>query len=329
MSLYSRKQLNGGRTETIRVARATRAQSRSTASNVADLKQAWIYNTGALSRAGKLKDKIAFEATPIFVDGTLYLSTPLNRVIALDPETGKEKWSYDPDVPLDRRYSEVTSRGVSYWAEEKRIFMGTIDARLICLDARTGKKCTEFGKNGEVDLTGGITIRDVGDYQVTSPPAIVNDVVVVGSSVGDNRAAETERGTVRAYDARTGKLRWSWDPLASLPKTGGANAWSVMSADPAMGLVFVPTGSASPDFYGGERKGDNRYANSVTALRGASGEVVWSFPGGSPRSVGLRRCFAACVDLIWTSQDTSGCGDHQDGIRFRARPKDWETLITC
>lgn len=246
-------------------------------SNVASLQQAWIHNTGVLARPGQLKSKIAFEATPIFVDGTLYLTTPLNRVIALDPETGKEKWSYDPDIPLTRKYSEVTSRGVSYWAAGKRIFVGTIDTRLIALDARTGKKCADFGANGEVDLSQGIRIRDAGDYQVTSPPAVVGGTVVVGSSIGDNRATDIERGTVRGYDARTGKLRWSWDPLASLSKTGGGNAWGVMSADPKLGLVFIPTGSAGPDFYGGERKGDNRYANSVTAIRAATGEVVWSF----------------------------------------------------
>lgn len=245
--------------------------------NIANLKQAWIHNTGALARAGQQKGKIAFEATPLFVDGTLYLSTPLNRVIALDPESGKEKWTYDPDVNLTAYYSEVTSRGVSYWSGGKRLFMGTVDARLIALNARTGEKAREFGTNGEVSLREGIRIRDAGDYQVTSPPAVVNDVVVVGSSVGDNRATDVERGIVRAYDAKSGKLRWSWDPLASLPNTGGANAWGVMSADPKLGLVFIPTGSAGPDFYGGERKGDNRYANSVTAVRVANGEVAWTF----------------------------------------------------
>jgi quinoprotein glucose dehydrogenase len=248
-----------------------------TTTNVSKLKQAWVYNTGALERAGKQKGKIAFEATPIFVDGTLYLSTPLNRVVALDPETGKEKWTYDPDVDVTRDFSEVTSRGVSYWAAGKRVFLGTIDARLIALDARTGKKADGFGKGGEINLRDGIRIRDEGQYQVTSPPAVVNDIVVVGSAVGDNRATDIERGTVRAYDARTGKLLWSWDPLTGLGSTGAANAWGVMSADPKLGLVFIPTGSAAPDFYGGERKGDNRHANSVVALRAKTGEVVWSF----------------------------------------------------
>ena len=226
-----------------------------------------------LQRAGRQVGKVAFEATPIFVGGTLYLSTPLNRVIALDPETGKEKWSFDPAVNVATDYSEVTSRGVSYWAAGKRIFQGTIDARLIALDAVTGRKCVDFGKGGEVDLRDGIRIRDPGNYQVTSPPAIVNDLVIVGSSVGDNRATDIERGTVRAYE-RDRQTPVVGDPLASLPSTGGANAWSILSTDAKLGLVFGRTGSAGPGFFGGERKGDNRYANSVTALRAATGEVV-------------------------------------------------------
>jgi quinoprotein glucose dehydrogenase len=248
-----------------------------TAANVATLNRAWEYKTGALERAGKLTGKIAFEATPILVNGALYVSTPLNRVIALDPGTGREKWSFDPNVSNATDYSEVTSRGVAYWAGGKRIFLGTIDARLIAIDAATGVKCADFGQGGEVDLRKGIRVLEAGSYQLTSPPAIVNDLVIVGSAVADNRATDVERGTVRAYDARTGKLRWSWDPLASLPSTGGANAWSIFSSDSKLGLVFVPTGSAGPDFFGGERKGDNRYANSVTALRVATGEVAWSF----------------------------------------------------
>jgi len=245
--------------------------------NVSRLKQAWMYHTGDLERAGNLKAKMAFEATPLFVDGMLIFSTPLNRVIALDAETGSEMWASAPQVTVKQHYSAVPSRGVSYSRKRSRIYMGTIDARLIALEARTGKKAANFGAAGEVDLSEGIHIRDAGNYQVTSPPAVLKDVVVVGSSVGDNRATDIERGIVRGYDAQSGKLRWSWDPLAKLPQTGGANAWSVMSADETLGFVFVPTGSAAPDFYGGERKGDNRYANSVTALRVENGSVAWSF----------------------------------------------------
>jgi quinoprotein glucose dehydrogenase len=254
-------------------------------SNVAKLKQAWIYHTRALENAGSQISKIAFEATPLFVNNSLYLSTPLNRIIAIDPETGKERWTFDPEVSRDTSYSEVTSRGVSYWADPSRttgscatrVIEGTIDARLIAVDAGTGMPCPDFGKIGQVDLANGIRVRDAGNYQVTSPPAVLADTIIVGSSIGDNRAADLERGIVRAFDVRTGSLRWSWDPLAALPKTGAANAWSIMSADARLGLVFIPTGSAAPDFYGGDRKGDNRYANSVTALRISTGEVVWSF----------------------------------------------------
>jgi Glucose dehydrogenase len=265
-----------------------------TRDNVSQLRVAWTYHTGAIpmTAAGR---KSAFEATPILVDGVLYLSTPFNRVIALDPQTGAERWSYDPKIDPAGSYSEVTSRGVSSWRDsrtgQRRIIAATIDARLIGLDAATGQPCKDFGQDGQVDLTRDVRLTDRGDYQVTSPPAVINDLLIVGSSIGDNRGVEIERGVVRAYDARTGQLRWSWDPIPTDAKdparktwqgegathTGAANAWSLISVDPQRGLVFVPTGSPSPDFYGGERKGDNRYANSVVALRAATGKVVWHF----------------------------------------------------
>ena len=178
----------------------------------------------------------------------------------------------------------MTSRGVSAWTDSKgatRLFLGTIDARLIALEAKTGKPCADFGEAGQVDLSRDVELRDRGDYQVTSAPAIVKDLVVVGSSIGDNRAADVERGIVRAFDARTGKLRWTWDPIPwaahNTPRTGAGNAWSTISADPDRDLVFVPTGSASPDFYAGQRPGDNKWADSVVALKASSGELVWGF----------------------------------------------------
>ncbi|HEV8131995.1 MAG TPA: pyrroloquinoline quinone-dependent dehydrogenase [Acidobacteriota bacterium] len=267
--------------------------------NVNQLKTAWTYRTRE-TRDGVSGDKAAFESTPILVDGTLYLSTPFNRVIALDPETGTERWVYDPKIDRSQYYSEVTSRGVSTWLDgqskagtpcHRRIFVGTIDARLIALDAATGKPCNDFGRDGQIDLTRDVRLRDRGDYQVTSPPAVIRDLVIVGSAIGDNRAVELERGVVRAFDARSGKLVWSWDPIPkdsadpalktwegdSANRTGAANAWSVISADPERDLVFVPTGSPSPDFYGGERHGNNLYANSVVALRASTGKVVWHF----------------------------------------------------
>lgn len=175
----------------------------------------------------------------------------------------------------------------------RRIFVATIDARLLALDALTGAPCDDFGQNGQVDLTHSIRlgIWGHGNYQVTSPPAVIGSLIVIGSSIGDNVTAEMPRGVVRAYDARTGALRWSWDPIphdAADPAratwggdswrwTGAANAWAPLSADLERGLVFVPTSSPSPDFYGGERLGANRYANSVVALRSETGEVAWHF----------------------------------------------------
>jgi quinoprotein glucose dehydrogenase len=265
-----------------------------TRDNVNKLRVAWTYHTGAIpmTDAGR---KSAFEATPILVDGVLYVSTPFNRVIALDPQSGAERWTFDPKIDPAGSYSEVTSRGVSSWRDrqtgQRRIIVATIDARLIALDAATGLVCKDFGQEGQVDLTRDVRLVDRGDYQVTSPPAVINDLLIVGSSIGDNRGVEIERGVVRAYDARTGKLQWSWDPIPTDAKdparqtwqgegatrTGAANAWSIISVDQRRGLVFVPTGSPSPDFYGGQRKGDNRYANSVVALRAANGKVAWHF----------------------------------------------------
>jgi quinoprotein glucose dehydrogenase len=260
------------------------------ASNVSKLKVAWTYRTGVLEQLGDLKRNATFETTPILVDGRLFLSTPLGQIIALDPETGAKIWEFDPKIDIGHGYSEITSRGVSAWRDATakagarcavRIFIGTIDARLIAVDAATGKACEDFGANGQVDLTKDVNLRDAGQYQVTSAPAIAGDLVITGSSIGDNRAVELERGMVRAFDARSGKQKWSWDPMPwaakSSPRTGAGNAWSTLSVDAQRDLVFIPTGSASPDYFGGLRRGDNKWANSVVALRASTGEFVWGF----------------------------------------------------
>lgn len=257
------------------------------------LKVAWTYRTGANDRHTSLIHKAAFEATPILVEGKLFLSTPYDHVIALDPGTGQRLWEYDPGVDLERDYSEVTSRGVSAWHGEVntrlaeacrlRIFIGTLDARLIALDGETGKPCADFGANGTVDLNKDAATQTewTGGYQVTSPPAIYRDLVITGSSIADNWRVDTGRGIVRAFDARTGNLRWTWDPIPwaqkTEPRTGAGNAWSALSVDAEHDLVFVPTGSAAPDYYGGIRKGDDKWANSVVALRASTGELVWGF----------------------------------------------------
>ncbi len=260
--------------------------------NVAQLKVAWTYRTGALDQATRMIRKAAFEATPILADGKLFLSTPYDHVIALDPQSGAKVWEFDPGVDLQHNYSEVASRGVSAWRDSKaktgqpcrlRIFLGTLDARLIALDGETGKHCTDFGSNGEIDLNrdAATQMEWTGGYQVTSAPAIYGDLVITGSSIADNWKVDTGRGIVRAFDVRTGKLRWTWDPIPwakeTKPRTGAGNAWSTLSVDSEHDLVFVPTGSASPDYFGGIRKGDNKWANSVVALRASTGEFVWGF----------------------------------------------------
>jgi quinoprotein glucose dehydrogenase len=258
--------------------------------NVAQLKLGWTYRTGAMDVDTELNHKAAFEATPIFVDGKLFLSTPYDHVIALNPVSGEKMWEFDPKLDLTHGYSEVTSRGVSAWRDPAakpgapcalRIFIGTLDARLIALDGAMGTPCADFGAQGQVDLTHDVSLRDVGDYQVTSATSMAGDLVIVGSSIGDNRAVDVERGIVRAFDVRTGKIRWTWDPIPwannTKPRTGAGNAWSTISVDAERDLVFVPTGSASPDYFGGIRKGDDKWANSVVALKASTGEFVWGF----------------------------------------------------
>jgi quinoprotein glucose dehydrogenase len=257
--------------------------------NVTELKIAWEYHTGDVSDGSGGRRKSEFEATPIVVDGSMYLSTPFNRVVALDPETGQEKWSFDPKIDLHAPYSEgLVNRGVALWTDpdktegdtcRRQIFLATIDARLFALDAATGPPCADFGTAGQIDLTRGVAnIVRRGEYEETSAPAIADDLVIVGSSIADNDRVDSPSGVVRAFDARTGNLRWSWNPIPeSLAPTGAGNAWSALSFDARRGLVFVPTTSASPDYHGFKRPGDNKWADSVVALSAKTGEFVWGF----------------------------------------------------
>src|SRR5882762_185254 len=260
--------------------------------NVTQVKVAWTFHTGASQLETRLIGKAAFESTPILFDNKLFLTSPFDKVFALDPATGEKVWDFDPHVDLTRNYSEVASRGVSAWRDAKakpgqpcalRIFLGTLDARLIALDAETGRPCTDFAAAGTFDLSADASTTPEwrGGYQVTSAPAIADDLVITGSSIADNWKVDVGRGIVRAWGARTGKLRWTWDPIpwanSSNPHTGAGNAWSTLSVDSEHNLVFIPTGSASPDYFGGLRAGDNKWANSVVALRASSGEFVWGF----------------------------------------------------
>ena len=278
---------------------------------VSKLKVAWVFHTGEVSDGANGQRRSGFETTPIMVDGTLYLTTPFNRVIALDPATGKQRWAYDPQIDRSLDYGDgLTNRGVSTWLDAsakagqpcaRRIYEATLNAQLIALDAADGKPCGGFGDGGHVDLrdvpgyaSEGMGEHHLGWYHMTSPPAIVDDVVIVGSAIDDNNRVDMPLGVVRGFDARSGALRWSWDPIprnspadeaasklqGTKPKpwiTGAANAWSVMAVDAARHLVFVPTGSASPDYYGGLRLGDGKWADSVVALDSRTGKLVWGF----------------------------------------------------
>ena len=277
-----------------------------TKSNLRDLKVAWVYHTGDVSYANttwngkKVWAKSTFEATPLFVDGTLYVVSPFNRVIALDPETGRERWVFDPNLDRIGYYGDAfTCRGLATWVDPERrpgdvcrrsIYVATLDGRLVAVDSEGRGPCPAFGSNGEVALTTGFQIPVKGEYHFTSPPAVVGEVVIVGSAINDNDRVDMESGVVRGYNARTGALVWSFDPVPRDPtdparatwqngadRTGAGNVWGPMSSDPEHDLVFLPTTSPSPDFFGGERKGENRNADSLVALRASSGKVVWAF----------------------------------------------------
>src|SRR6266513_1581956 len=254
-----------------------------TRANVARLQVAWTYHTGIPDMSSMSHRPPALEVTPIVVDGTMYVITPTGIVTALDPATGTERWRYDAGVNPHRGYGDFA----------RRILAATIDARLIALDAGSGKPCAGFGSAGVVDLRAGLRVRplEFEFYEVTSPPAVVGDLVIVGSGVADNTSFAPASGEVRAFDVRTGALRWTFDPVpqdstdpayrtwqgGSARYTGAANVWSVVVADPARDLVFLPTSSPAPDYYGGLRLGEDRYANSIVALRASTGKVVWHF----------------------------------------------------
>jgi quinoprotein glucose dehydrogenase len=253
--------------------------------NVAKLAVVWTYHHGDFYDGGWLPDYVnkgtAMETTPIVVDGRLIFTTPMNRVIALEPETGKELWSFDPGIDTDRRFANmIINRGVAHWRGEAgaRVFLATLDARLIALDAATGARVARFGENGEVDLTRGIEpLTDPWEYNLTSPPLVIGDVVVVGSSIADLVRAKSPPGDVRAFDARSGRLLWTFHTLLRAEDGGLANVWTAMSADAERGLVYLPVSTVGPDFYGIDRPGDNLYSDSLVAVRAATGEHVWHF----------------------------------------------------
>ena len=240
------------------------------------------------------------KGTPLMVGDTLYLSTPLSQVAAIDAVTGQTLWTYDPQsyaagIPI--MVLGFSNRGLAYWSdgERERIIWATGDARLYAVDARTGEPVIEFGDAGSVDLMRGIprARRDPPpiNYSVTSPPVVCNDVIIVGSAVSDQpRFKESPPGHVRGFDARTGELRWTFHTIpepgefgydtwedGAASYTGNANVWTMMSADPELGYAYLPVGNATNDHYGGHRPGTNLFANSLVCVECETGERVWHF----------------------------------------------------
>jgi quinoprotein glucose dehydrogenase len=231
----------------------------------AQIHEAWTFHTGAEAPNARASRLAAFEDTPVLADNRLFVITPYNQVIALDPGSGKRIWTYDPKVKDKDDYSEVTARGVA--VSDGAVFFGTLDARVIAIRESDGSFLWQTYIHPEPNN---------GGYQITSPPLVTHGLVILGSAIADGRKASPERGIVNAFDAKTGKKRWSWDPT---PKgvTGAANVWAPMSLDEKRDMVLLPTSSPSPDFYGGMRPGDDKYANSVVALRASTGQFLWAF----------------------------------------------------
>ncbi len=270
-----------------------------TRDNVDRLEVAWQYRHGDFSDGSGDSARTSFQATPIIADGRMYFCTGLARVIALDPATGRELWTFDPGLRARRGEGPypLTCRGVAHWpgsgddadgACATRIFTGTRDSELIALDARTGELCAGFGRAGRVALREGIGSAEPWEYYPTSPPLVIGDVVVIGALVADQLRTDAPSGVVRAFDLVTGELRWAWDPVPPTWPTdesdgdaryaaGTPNVWAPMSGDEARGLVFVPTGNPATDSYAAGREGRDFYGSSTVALDARTGKLAWHF----------------------------------------------------
>ncbi|MEP7254010.1 MAG: c-type cytochrome, partial [Ginsengibacter sp.] len=254
--------------------------------NVKNLKVAWTYSG---------KDTIGGpnECTPIIIDGTLFGTTSFLKLFALDAATGKQKWIFDPAM-IDSNFLNKPGRGVAYWQDEtgadKRILY-TAGSKLYAVSAITGKLINTFGENGYIELKKNLDRDSVEDgYGVSSSPGIIyKDLIIIGMSLSED--ADALPGHIRAFNVRTGKRRWifhtiphpgevgydTWEDKDAWKRTGGANSWAGRALDEERGIVYIPTGSATPDFYGGMRKGSNLFANSIIALDAATGKYIWHF----------------------------------------------------
>ncbi|MEL7027699.1 MAG: pyrroloquinoline quinone-dependent dehydrogenase [Pseudomonadota bacterium] len=267
--------------------------------NVGRLEQAWSYSVGEWSGAPGQEFAFSLQTTPILVDDMLVGCTHMHRVFAIDAETGVERWVFDPQLePSPQGLGILKCKGVAVWEDasrssdsecKKRIILGA-SLSVFALDARTGRVCEGFGREGRVAVKAdGLEFHD--EVQLRSPPVIVGDVAVFGSTLRDIYRKDSPSGKVRAFDVRTGAVVWEYDPIprdandpahatwgeGSTDYVGSANVWTLLSADPENDLVFLPTSSPAADFYGAHRPGDNQWSTSLVAVRGSTGEQVWAF----------------------------------------------------
>jgi quinoprotein glucose dehydrogenase len=268
-----------------------------TPGNVGKLQRAWVYHTGDMPAGDPKDSKYGAETTPLKVGDTLYLCSATNVLIALDPATGKQRWRYDPQVSDDWIPYTAACRGVAYYAVPgadanaacaTRIVEGTLDGRLIAVDARTGRPCAGFGTNGAVDIKRGMGEVAPGMVSITSPPTIVRGVIITGHQVLDGQTRSAPSGVIQGFDAITGAKRWAWDmvhpdwtgdpPAGQEYARGTPNMWTIASGDETLGLVYLPMGNSAVDYWSGSRSPqENAFSTSLVALDVASGEPRWRF----------------------------------------------------
>ena len=265
---------------------ATAAQI--TPANVGKLTKAWEVHTGDVSDGSGDKPASDWSATPLFVNDTIYLSTPFYRIFALAPDTGKVKWTYDTKSTLKAlTQPDLKTRGVAYWQSanpvdgqpcQKIVYIGTMDAKLHAVDADTGKRCTGFANNGILDINQWNTTNDKWPLSILQPPTVYKNTLFIGWAGKDWADAEAPPGRVFAVDAETGQLKWTFDalPAEQAKTTGTADVWTSMSVDREHGILYLPVSSPSPNYYGGNRTEKLPLATSVTALDADTGKVIWS-----------------------------------------------------
>jgi quinoprotein glucose dehydrogenase len=259
-----------------------------TPENAHELQQVWSYHTGDVSDGSGDLPASYFNSTPIFANDTIYIGTAFYRIVALDPKTGEQRWSYDTGSPLEALTQPgLKTRGVAYWEAanpdpgamcQKRVYMGTMDAKLHAVDADTGEPCSDFGNNGVLDINQWNTTNDKWPLSILQPPTIYGDQIFIGWSGYDFRYETAPPGSVFAVDARTGKKNWQIDFLPDDfgKNSGTANVWTAMTVDRDRGILYLPVSSPSPNFWGGNRTGKAPLASSLTAVDTDTGDVIWS-----------------------------------------------------